>query len=408
LFFADVGWKFMFEFFSLRPCAYVAYLRPFCPLSPFRPFLTLLIFVGALYTNSCGADKVVLVAGGKTNAENISATEAVLKEPFGTAFGPANDLWIIEMASGNRLLRIDQNGSLRHVAGQLKSGFSGDGGPANLAQFNGPHSLAIRPDGRILIADTWNGRIRQVDPKTGHVESLAGFDVPIEKAKGSGAYCATLDFSGNYLYVADLNRIHRLDLTTNIATIVAGNGKKGVPKDGSTAIESPLVDPRAVAVDRLGNMYILERGGNSLRVVKPDGTIRTVVNSSGKKGTALDAFSSKKKQNVKAVENQHPEAEPESAIEAMMNGPKHLCIDLLNRVIIADAENHLIRRYDPADGTLRRIAGTGESGHDGIDGPPLSCLLARPHGVTIHTETGELFITDSYNNRILKITSDPK
>ena len=93
----------------------------------------------------------------------------------------------------------------------------------------------------------------------------------------------------------------------------------------------------------------------------------------------------------------------ELAIDAMMNGPKHLCIDLMNRVVIADAENHLIRRYDPKDGTLHRIAGTGRSGSQGVGGDPLQCQLARPHGVTIHPKTGELYITDSYNNRVLRI-----
>ena len=90
----------------------------------------------------------------------------------------------------------------------------------------------------------------------------------------------------------------------------------------------------------------------------------------------------------------------------MMNGPKHLCIDSMDRVVIADAENHLVRRYDPRDGTLARIAGTGVSGRQGIGGRATECQLARPHGVTIHPTSGELYITDSYNNRILKITNE--
>lgn len=86
-----------------------------------------------------------------------------------------------------------------------------------------------------------------------------------------------------------------------------------------------------------------------------------------------------------------------------MNGPKHLCIDKDDTVIIADAESHLIRRYVPATGKIERIAGTGQKGSAGVGGDPLNCQLARPHGVTIQPGTGDLFITDSYNNRILKI-----
>jgi len=333
--------------------------------------------------NSLAADQIVLVAGGQRDAVDIPATEALLKEPFGTAFDASHQLWIIEMALGNRLLKVDDAGVLSHVAGRGESGFSGDGGPGLVAQFNGPHNLSIRFDGRILIADTWNGKIRQLDPKTKRVDSLVGFEVPIEKAKAFGPYCIATDHGGKALYIADLHRIHRLDLETGKSTIVAGNGEKGIPIDGAKAIDAPLIDPRAVAADRLGNVYILERGGNALRVVRPDGTIRTVVNGSGKKG------------NERSMR--------ESAINAMMNGPKHLCIDRMNRVIIADAENHLVRRYDPTDGTLSRVAGTGVSGRDGVGGSAQNCQLSRPHGVTVHPKSGEVYITDSYNNRILKI-----
>lgn len=85
-----------------------------------------------------------------------------------------------------------------------------------------------------------------------------------------------------------------------------------------------------------------------------------------------------------------------------MNGPKHLCVDRDDNVIIADAENHLIRKYLPREGKLIRVAGTGKPGKDGLDGPPLQAGLNRPHGVDIGAD-GALYITDSYNDRILKI-----
>ena len=68
----------------------------------------------------------------------------------------------------------------------------------------------------------------------------------------------------------------------------------------------------------------------------------------------------------------------------------------------ADAENHVIRRYAPKTGLITRVAGTGKKGTAGLGGSPLECELARPHGVTV-AKDGTLFITDSYNDRILKI-----
>jgi sugar lactone lactonase YvrE len=347
-----------------------------------RPFLRVaaLGFFVALLSAARG-EKIVLVAGGNEDATDIPAIRAALKEPFSVGFDGTGNLFIIEMASGNRLLKVGADGILRLIAGQATAGDAGDGGPAKTAQFHGPHNLAVLPNGDVLVADTWNGRVRRIEMASGVIVTQPGFKVPATQARASGPYCIALDPTCTQLYIADLHRIHVVDLRTGQSRVIAGNGEKGVPKDGVIAVQSPLVDPRAVAVDRHCNVYILERSGHALRVVGRDGKIRTVVNASGKKGAGGDGG---------------------DALAATMNGPKHLCIDHDDSVIIADAENNLIRRYVPATGKILRVAGTGKKGSAGVGGPPDRCELARPHGVTVHPD-GTLYITDSYNNRILKI-----
>ncbi|MFA6546156.1 MAG: hypothetical protein WCS99_17180, partial [Limisphaerales bacterium] len=61
-----------------------------------------------------------------------------------------------------------------------------------------------------------------------------------------------------------------------------------------------------------------------------------------------------------------------------------------------------IRKFTPGDGRIVRVAGTGKHGRGAVGGSPLECDLARPHGVTVHRD-GTLYITDSYNNRVLRI-----
>src|SRR2546425_1537975 len=170
-----------------------------------------------------------------------------------------------------------------------------------------------------------------------------------------------------------------VDLRTGIVSTIAGNGERGVPADGSDAAKSPLVDPRAVAADRKGNVYILERSGNALRVVGASGKIRTVVGT-GEKGATGDGG---------------------DALKATMNGPKHLCVDSQDNVIIADTENHMIRKYLPREGKIVRVAGNGRRGTSGVGGAPEEAELNQPHGVTFHS--GALYISDSSNNRVLKI-----
>jgi hypothetical protein len=153
-----------------------------------------------------------------------------------------------------------------------------------------------------------------------------------------------------------------------------------VPTDGADAAKSPLVDPRAVTVDRAGNVYVLERGGHALRVVDASGKIRTVVGT-GQKGNSGDDG---------------------PALQATMNGPKHLCVDRDGGVIIADTENHVVRKYWPQDGRITRVAGSGKKGSGGVPGPALEVELNQPHGVYLRAN-GEIYISDATNHRILKI-----
>jgi DNA-binding beta-propeller fold protein YncE len=335
------------------------------------------------------ADKLVLVAGGGDGGDGGSARAAKLQAPFGVDFDRDGNLYFIEFI-GHRVRKIDRKGVLHTIAGTGEKGYAGDDGPATKARFNSMHSLAVTPSGDIYVADTWNNRVRKIDSKTGAIRTIAGTGAkgfsgdggPATKARFGGIYCLALDAKGEKLYLADLDnrRIRVVDLDSGIVETAAGNGERGVPKDGAEARKAPLVDPRAVAVDAKGNVYILERGGHALRVVDAEGKIRTVAGT-GKKGFRGDDG---------------------EALHAEFNGPKHLCVDRNGDVLIADTENHVIRKYLPRDGKIVRVAGNGRKGRKGLEGSPLDAELSQPHGVNARPD-GSIYIADSINDRILKI-----
>jgi len=316
-----------------------------------------------------------------TQAATIEQVAAGVKliEPFGVAFDRAGALYICEY-KGEKITRLDRTGTATLFAGTGVAAYGGDGGPANQAALRDPHGLVIGRDEVMYIADTLNHRIRKVDLKTGAISTLAGTGTAgfsgdggdAAKAAFNGVFAIALSPAGDKLYVADLSnrRIRMIALKTGIITSIAGNGTNGVPSDGAAAAESPLEDPRAVAADSQGNVYILERRGNALRVVDKKGKIRTAIKP--------------------------------GSITPNMNGPKHLCVDKKGNVIIADAENHLVRRYSPRDGSTVTLAGTGQKGDHIEPGDPLKTQLNRPHGVFVHP-SGDLYITDSYNHRVLKM-----
>jgi type 1 glutamine amidotransferase len=302
-----------------------------------------------------------------------------LLEPFAVDFDASGRAYIAEM-SANRVSVVSGEGRPSVLAGTGEKGLSGDGGPARAARFDGPHHLLVGPDGALYVADTFNNCVRRIDLATGVVTRFAGTGEKGYSGDGGPAAAArfssvfNIAFRGKELYIADLGnrRVRAVDLATGIVRTVAGNGSTGVPREGGVALEEPLVDPRAVALDPWGNLYICERAGHAVRLVNGTGRIRTVVGT-GERGYSGDGG---------------------PAREARLHGPKHLFAEANGDLLIADTENHAIRRYSPADGTIRHVVGAGRSG---------AGALARPHGAQVHPRTGEVYVSDSGSNRVLRL-----
>ena len=311
----------------------------------------------------------VAVSAAQSGPRARLVVGAGLNEPFAVDFDATGRMFIAEMG-GNRVSVWDQT-RLTPLS----------------TPFTGPHHLLKGPDNLIYVADTWSNVVRRVDPSTGAVTRVAGTGQKGFSGDGGPALDAqfgavfAIAIHAGALYLADLDnrRIRSVNLSTGIVGTVAGNGDKGVPMDGADAKTQPLVDPRAVAVDATGQVYICERGGHALRVVDAGGRIRTVA------GTGQPGFG----------------GDGGPALKATMNGPKHISIDADASVLIADTENHVIRRYRPATGTIERVAGTGTQGAAGLDGPPERLQLNRPHGAFRHK--GTLYISDSENHRVIAI-----
>jgi sugar lactone lactonase YvrE len=302
-----------------------------------------------------------------------------LNQPFGVAFDSQGRLVIVEYT--HRLLAIGTDGKLTTLAGDGTRGDAGDGAAASTARFASPHSLEVGADGSIYVADSLNHRIRRIDPTSGVIATFAGTTKgywgdggPANKAQFSGIYCIAFNPDKSRMVVTDLEnrRIRAIDMATKTVSLIAGNGTRGVPADGTAAVSAPLVDPRAAAMDSRGNVYLLERNGHAMRVVDRAGTIRTLIPGP---------------------------AEPSG--RKTLAGPKHLCIDSHDDVIIADTDNHRIVKWLAAEGRLIPLT-TGGKGAGGIGGPLEKLQLNQPHGVYLDPH-GVLYISDSMNNRVLRV-----
>ncbi|HQW27838.1 MAG TPA: hypothetical protein PK529_01565 [Verrucomicrobiales bacterium] len=332
------------------------------------------------------ADVEVVAGGGGTSG---------ISEPFSVDFDSSGTLYGVEFTKKNRVFRV-ANGQVEFVAGVLynaekdKSERDAKDGEKPLeVVFNGMHDIQITRDDKAIIGDSFHHRVRLFDLKSGVVSTIAGTGEkgfrgdggPAREGKFNITMTASLSPDGKRVYIADIgnHRVRQIDLETGQLSTVAGNGKSGLPQDGAAALDTTMGDARAVTQAVDGTLYVLLRGGNALVEVK-DGTVRTVVNRAGKKGYSGDGG---------------------AAIEATMNGPKYVAMDQQGRVLIADAENHCIRRYDPKTEKMELVAGLPPKAADGIGETLLTTGLRRPHGVRIGPD-GMIYICDTYNNRILR------
>ena len=203
----------------------------------------------------------------------ITKVASRLHWPTGVAVDGLGNVYIADTVD-HRIRRVDAGGTLTTIAGIGESGFSGDGGPAVEARLNHPRGVAVDEGGNVYIADTWNQRIRRVDP-SGGITTVAGIGEGSDSGGAGPATEAVLDWpvgvavdgSGN-LYIADTynNRIRRVD-TSGTLTTIAGTGVRGYSGDGGLAATAQLNDPTGVAVDDEGNVYVADSRNHRIRVL---------------------------------------------------------------------------------------------------------------------------------------------
>ena len=358
-----------------------------------------------------GSISTVAGNGAYTYAAATTATAAMFYTPSAAVPDPSGNVYIAD--EQNCLVwKATPGGGISVFAGTPPNassdwfpicGYSGDTGPATGAQLNFPTKAVPDASGNVYVADSQNCVIRKIDT-SGMITTFAGDNSCLYSGDGGPAlsagiwpYGLTLDSSGN-MYIADWvnNVIWEIAAETGIITTVAGNNAAptGYSGDGGPATNAQLWNPTDVAVDASGNLYIADLGNNRIRVVS-GGIINTFAGN-GDKGYEGDGG---------------------PASETSLYSPIGVAVDAAGDVLIADANNNLIRFVD-GTGIIHSVAGSGEYGFSGDgepattscpSGSPATCIpvaLAAPSGIGIDT-AGNMYIADVSNSRIRTVTAIP-
>lgn len=204
------------------------------------------------------------------------AVSAGLVEPNGVALDPSETTLYIADVAGHRLRAVDlKTGAIRTVAGTGEGRHSGDDGPASLALLNGPRAVEVGPDGTIYILERNGNTLRSIDPASGMIQTIAGTGRKGYSGDGGPALEATFDgpkemaiADGAILIVDTENHvIRRLDLDSGRITTVAGSGIAGGAGDGGEATRGQLDRPHGVAVGPKGEIVIGDTNNHRIRRV---------------------------------------------------------------------------------------------------------------------------------------------
>ncbi len=301
------------------------------------------------------------------------ATDAKISTPYRVTMDGTGNLYIV---TGNHVVRkVAPDGTITTVAGTGASGYGGDGGPAVDAQLSQPYGIAVDNEGNIFIADSGNHRVRKVTPD-------------------------------------------------GIITTVAGTGVQGYSGDGGPATSAELNAPRDVAVDREGNLFILDYGNNRIRRVSPDGIIEQAlpppphVNYGRPQGIEVDDEG-----NVFVVDTNYAviwKVSPDGkhtvvagnwlhgysgdggpATSAELDHPVDVAVDRSGNLFISDYNNNRVRMVN-SEGTIITLAGTGEYTFSGDGGAASRAGLRKPSSTAVSPD-GEVYVADTYNHAVRSI-----
>jgi trimeric autotransporter adhesin len=361
------------------------------------------------------------IYGGATDGNIYTITPTGATARFGTVNDSSNDgYWGLASQGSSGFFAVDDALNFFHISPDgttaTSLGSLGAGG------IGGSGTLAFGPDGNLYYnnynpspilykVNTTNGALTQIGTTLTSVNvltmdtsgtTLYGVDTVVSNpnfysiniATGVATRIGTVTGlpSGDTLdtmatmiqapvYVSDSENDRIRGISSGIIDTVAGDGTQGFSGDGGPAPSAELDIPFGVAADPAGDVFIADTQNNRIRKVSPTGTITTVA------GSGTPGFS----------------GDGGPAISASLNHPMGVALDSSGNIYIADEYNNRIREVSTT-GTITTVAGSGGPGNSGDGGPATSAQLYYPTGIAVDG-SGNLFIADSDNNRVRKVSA---
>jgi gliding motility-associated-like protein len=320
--------------------------------------------------SDAGSQTVIVNASNSTN----TSTDARLNYPYGIASDALGNIYVAD-AGNNQIKKITPGGVVTVFAGSGNLGAADGQGTA--ASFARPWGLTMDGKGNIYVADAGNNLIRMITP-SGVVSTIAGSGSKganngiSSQATFNNPAGVAVDKAGNVYVVDSDNNLIRKITPGGIVSTFAGNGQfSSVDGQGTSA---GFYDPHGIAIDNAAGLLYIADGNNRIRKIDLNANVTTFAgNNSG---------------NADGV-----------GTMASFYFPIGITIDKLGNLYISDTGNDEVREVT-AGGLVTTIAGNGSNGS--VDGNGKNASINAPIGITLDP-SGNLYVTEGPGNIIRKI-----
>src|SRR5579863_918954 len=336
-----------------------------------------------------------------------AATSAELNHAHGVTVDSLGN--VIVGDTGNQRIRVFQAGSTINSVAGGGNGF--DGSTATAAVLGGSRGVALDSSGDLYIADTYNNRVREVTPSSppgsyGTVNTIIGTSIAGFSGDYGEALSAEINFPTaiavdglNNVYVSDAGNlvIRQYNPVTGTIQTIAGKAQSPCSVlpcgDGGPATSATFANLASIALDSAGNVYAADAGTHTIRVINMSTTTNLVVAgvTIGPGDIANVAGTSGSPCTTPLPGNCGDNG---PATSALLNSPFGVAVDSHGNIFIADTADNRIREVVAATGNIVAYAFKGTPTFGPVNVPAGSCAYGTPHYLAVDPH-GNLYVSGS-------------